>query len=399
MEALINDIIEQYWPFIPKMGFAFLVAFLLTPLVGRIAKALGIVDLPKEKRPTTDKTRDRRIHKGIIAKLGGIAIMTAFFSALLVFDSVPSEMYPILFGLGVLTVMGVLDDKYDISGKYQIVIQFFVVLVVVVSGITITDIQIAGQFIDLSSYQTSLDFGIFTYNMILPADVITLVWIMVVMNALAWVCGIDALGESITFIAAITFATLSVKFGNPEYALMFFLFAGAVNGFIPYNFPKAKIFAGTSGHINYGFFLASMAVISGTKLPSAILILVIPIVDMIWVILGRIKNNNLTNVFDLLSISDRTHLHHRIMNLGFSAKETLKIELAFFSVFCVIAFYFGGFSTDFVFLAGGIVLIVIFFTLLGILYKLNWKRKKDRERRRPKDPVSKELTPEEKYAY
>ncbi|MBN1331336.1 undecaprenyl/decaprenyl-phosphate alpha-N-acetylglucosaminyl 1-phosphate transferase [Candidatus Dojkabacteria bacterium] len=399
MEGTINDITNLYLPYIPKAGFAFLIAFLITPIIGKIAKILDIVDLPKEKRSLHDKTRDRRIHEGIIPKLGGLAIMISFFSALLVYDNVPAEIFPILFGMGVLTLMGILDDKYDISGKYQILIQLFVALVVIVSGITIADIQIAGQFIDLSSFNTTLDFGLFSYNMILPADLFTLLWIMIVMNALAWVCGIDALGESITVIAAVTFAALSIKFGNPQYTLMFFLFAGAVYGFIPYNFPKAKIFAGTSGHINYGFFLATMGVISGTKLPSAILILSVPIIDMLWVLAGRLRANRLNSALDLLSISDTTHLHHRIMNLGFNSKETLRIELSIFLVFCVVAFYFGGFSTDFVFLTAGIVLIILFFTLLGVLYKLNWRRKREREKNKPKDPVSQELTPEEKYAY
>lgn len=392
------DTLQPYIDVLPEVAVASLIAFLITPFVGKFARKFGFVDLPKDKRSRNDKTRSRRIHKGIIPKLGALSIIISFIVTLLIFDGVPTEVYPIILGMILMTIMGIIDDKYDLSGKSQILVQLIAVLIVVISGTTIQDIQIAGQFVDFSIYQTTLDFGVFVYNFVFPADLITIAWIMIVMNALAWVCGIDALGESITLIASITFGALSIKFGNPAYALMFFIFAGSIYGFIPYNFPQAKIFAG-AGAMNFGFFLASMAVISGTKLPSAIMILTLPIIDMIWVIINRLKNNKLSNPLELLSISDKTHLHHRIMDLGFNKKETLWLELVLFSIFCVIAFYFGGFSTDFIFLTSSIVLVLLLFSIIGLLYKANWRKKEKERQDQPQQPIDTELSPEQRYAY
>lgn len=401
MNLSIPLAISQYFPYIPPAVLAFAITFLSTPLIGRFAKRFSFVDLPAHKRAPGDRTKAQRIHKKTIPKLGGFAIMLGFFSTLLFLDDVPSKIYGILIGMGIMTLLGVLDDRYELSGKVQISFQLLAALIVVISGVSILDIQIAGQYIDLSAFSTNISLLGLEYVFHFPADILTLVWILIVTNAMGWTCGIDSLGESLSFVAAITFGALSMKFGNPSYTYILFIFAGSIWGFIPYNFPVAKIRAGTSGDLNYGFFLSTMAIVSGTKLPTAILILILPLIDMIWVLIGRIRHNHLKSPLELLSISDRTHLHHRIMDLGYSVKQTLFLELTLFSIFSILAFYLGGFSFDFVVLSSVIVFVLIVFSLITIIYKRGGVVNKDDRKRqkRPEKTITKDPTPEEKYAY
>ncbi|KKQ35987.1 MAG: UDP-N-acetylmuramyl pentapeptide phosphotransferase/UDP-N-acetylglucosamine-1-phosphate transferase, partial [candidate division WS6 bacterium GW2011_GWA2_37_6] len=359
MNIEIPTAISQYFPYIPPALLAFGITFMASPIIGKFARKFKFIDLPAHKRSRDDKTKAQRIHKKIIPRLGGVAIMIGFFGTLLFLDDVPSQTYGIMIGMGLITLMGILDDKFELSGKVQLAFQLLATLIVVVSGVSILDIQIAGQFIDLSYYSTNINLFGLDYMFNFPADFLTIFWILLIMNALAWSCGIDALGESLAFVAAVTFGALSMKFGNPSYTYIFFVFAGSIWGFIPFNFPTAKILGGTAGDHNYGFFLSTMAIVSGTKLPTAIIILIIPLIDLIWVLIGRIRHNHLKSPLDLLAINDRTHLHHRIMDLGYSVKQTLYLELTLFSIFSILAFYLGGFGFDFVVLTSSIVGILV----------------------------------------
>lgn len=400
MDINLPVAITQYFPYILPALMAFGIAFLSTPIFGRISKKLGFVDLPSHLRARNDRTKAQRIHKEIMPKLGGVAILLGFFLTLLVLDDVPSKTYSILIGMGIIGLIGIIDDKYELSGKTQMFFQFVAALIVVLSGATIPNIQVAGQFIDFSLFEHAFHIFGLTYNFIFPADFITIIWILVVTNALAWVCGIDSLGENITFVASITFGALSMKLHHPAFTYIFFIFAGSTMGFIPYNFPNAKILSGTAGDLNYGFFIATMAIVSETKMPTAIIILSVPLIDMAWVLIGRLRRNHLKSPLDILSISDRTHLHHRLMDLGYSIKQILFIELSVFSLFCLAGFYLGGFSYDFIILASGISLVLILFTIIAMLKNHGFKTKKSKETREPpKQVITTEQTPEERYAY
>ncbi len=388
--------ITQYFSYIPSALFAFFITFLLTPMIGRFAKKYGFIDLPTKMRNRVDQTKDRRIHNRIVPRLGGLAIVIGFFITLTVFNNVPTDITGILIGIGILTINGILDDKYELSGKTQLLFQLAAAVVVVASGVTIEKISIAGFEQSFVNFSHQLEILGYSYNFLFPADLITIFWILLVTNALSWVCGIDALGESMTFIASLIFGALAMKLGSPEYTMIFFVFAGAVMGFIPFNFPNARIFGGTVGHLVYGFFLSTMAIQSQTKLVTATMILTLPLIDMLWVLIGRIKHNKLNSPLALLSISDRTHLHHRLMDIGFDIKQTLFLELAIFSIFSLAAFYLGGFSFDFILLSSGVVLAILLFNLISILYDKSWsKTPKPRVRK----TIKKDTSPEERYAY
>ncbi len=397
MEISIPISITQYYPYILPFFTAFLISFLITPFVGKLADKLEFKEQAiSKKEHISYRHKKPQMHKNGILRLGGITIIISFFVSLIIFDNVPTNLYGVLIGMLIITILGIIDDKKDLPGKTQLFVQILAASVVVVFGVTIPSIHIIGQSINFNLFSHQFNMFGLDYNFIFPADIITVFWILLVMNAFAWTCGIDALGESLAIVASLVFAALSVKYGNFHYPLIFFIFAGSISGFTPYNFPKAKIIAGSVGDMNFGFLLSSMAIVSGTKLPTATMILIIPILDMIWVLIGRIKRHRLSNPLKILSISDDTHLHHRIMKLGFNVKETLYIELAIFSIFSFAAFYLAGFSFRFLLLSAFIVVALIIFAILNAL---KGRSKLVSSKSNQKRIIKKSLSPEDRYAY
>ncbi|MBU2028369.1 undecaprenyl/decaprenyl-phosphate alpha-N-acetylglucosaminyl 1-phosphate transferase, partial [Patescibacteria group bacterium] len=153
---------------------------------------------------------------------------------------------------------------------------------------------------------------------------LVLIWILVLVNALNWLDGVDGLSGGITLICSLTIFFLSLKpeVNQPPVAILALALAGAVLGFLVFNFYPAKILAGTSGALFFGFTLAVLAIFSGTKIATAILVLFLPLMDFLWVIGERIQEGK--SIFQ----PDQKHLHFKLLELGWSP---LKINIFFFS--------------------------------------------------------------------
>lgn len=301
-------------------------------------------------------------------------------------------------GLIVLLVIGALDDKYELSAKYQFLGQIIAALIVILSGVTITQLDIAGQRLKFDSFISVWNLGLFEYTFIFPGAIITLFWILTIINAINWMCGIDAIGEVMTFIASLTTMLLAIRADQPELALISAMLGASILGYLPFNFPPSKIISGTGGTTGYGFILAVLAVMSGSKITSAIMILSLPLIDMIWVMAFRFLNLKEVPFLKRPFMGGNVHLHHRIMALGFTQIQTLFIEMTLIALISLIAFYFGGFSDSFLILVSIAVLLIFVFTAITLAAKRKQTAK-------PKEPESKPPiidngpTPEEKYAY
>jgi UDP-GlcNAc:undecaprenyl-phosphate GlcNAc-1-phosphate transferase len=146
----------------------------------------------------------------------------------------------------------------------------------------------------------------------------TLVWIVAIMNMVNFLDGLDGLAAGICAIAGSTFAVIGLSLGAPDAALLAAIVAGACFGFLHHNFYPARIFMGDSGALLLGFLLATLAVEGLVKtaalatLVLPLLVLAIPIIDTSFVVAKRMKYRQ------PLYEADRTHLHHRFLNIGFS---------------------------------------------------------------------------------
>ncbi|MCA9383539.1 undecaprenyl/decaprenyl-phosphate alpha-N-acetylglucosaminyl 1-phosphate transferase [Candidatus Dojkabacteria bacterium] len=391
--------LQPYIDLLPYAGAAFLAALLLTPIAGTIAHKVGAMDLPASMRKRNDKTVSTRIHKEAKPRLGGMAVLIPVILIAFSQMELTTPILGILIGLIILVISGVIDDIKELSGGSQIIIHFSVALLVVVTGSTISEIVVAGLNLNFNFFEAALHFGAYTYNFIFPADLITILWIMAIINAVNWVSGIDALGEGVTIIASVTIMLLAIKLGRPEIAILPAVLSGGVLGFLPYNFPPSKILGGGAADAPYGFLLAVLSIVGGAKITTAIIILSVPIIDMIWVILYRLKEHTDVPFLKRPFVSGRVHLHHRLMSLGFTPKQTLVIESTAMTISAVVAFYFGGFSTTLIAAISVFAGLLVGFVIITFINRKRQIEEVDKlPEPEPEEPEDTQ-TPEERFAY
>ena len=177
-------------------------------------------------------------------------------------------------------------------------------------------------------------------------------------NSINWIDGLDGLSSGIAFIAAVTLGLISLttQVGQPLIAVLCFALAGALLGFLRWNFHPATIFAGTSGVQFVGFTLAVLAILGTAKVAVALLVLGVPIIDTFWIIVRRLSEGR--SPFS----PDRTHIHHRLLDLGLSHRQTVLVIYGICLVLAVLSLFLSGVTQLYaflgVFIAFGLVLFL-----------------------------------------
>ena len=402
----ITTTLKPYFELFPYAALSFLISFLITPLVGFICKKYGIVDLPAQMRSPTETGIKSRIKKIIVPRAGGLAIFIGFLILLPIVHEINRELVGLLIATCIIVIGGFLDDKYTISSRTQFIFQILAAVVIIASGISIDSINNPlGQNINLRYLVIPLGF-IKDASIALPADIFTIIWILMIINAINWLFGSDGLGEGISFIALMTIFMISIKISTPLVASVSIITASALLGFIPYNLPPSKIFSGTTGTNLLGFLVAVLAIMGGAKVSAAIIVLIIPIIDMIWVMIGRIQRSQLTSVFDILKVTtkgDDTHLHHRLLKLGFNSTQVALIEWTAVLICAIVAFITANLPKMVIIGIIAVVVVIIFFIISLLLkkgVKVTGSGKKDGGSGDKDEPPSgAQETPESKYAY
>jgi UDP-GlcNAc:undecaprenyl-phosphate GlcNAc-1-phosphate transferase len=403
------ELLEQYQNFFLLVGVVTVLSFLLAPIAGAIAMRIGAVDKPAQLRDRNDPTRFRKIHDVIMPQLGGAAVFVSFaIGAILAYQSgalvgVSSQQLLMLsIAIFVIVALGFWDSITDVPARTQIMLQFLAAIIVTMAGIKILNIEILSTFINFDWANFTIPVAGLQLQFNLPADIITWVWIVGVVNAINWVDGIDGLSSSMVLFAALTLVFIGVKYEAMFAAVLAAILFGSVLGYLPFNLPPAKTYAGGIGVMFPGFLLSILAIMSGAKLSTALILLALPVIDAMWVLWGRFRNHRreIKSIFDLMRISDKTHLHHRLLDIGLSKKQALVAEISIFLVFCVAAYYLAGFSEGTVGILIALAFVLIVFTVVSILSRRAARRKPvlEKEKAAPKVKVATE-TPEEKYAY
>jgi UDP-GlcNAc:undecaprenyl-phosphate GlcNAc-1-phosphate transferase len=313
------------------------------------------------------------------------------------------QLLHIIIGIALVTLLGVADSVRDVPAKTQFLVQIIAAIVITTAGIKINFIEIFGTTIQFDALNFTVQLGSIPLQFAPLADMITILWVVGLMNAINWVDGIDGLAAAISMFAALTLMFIGVKYEVIIAATMAALLFGGILGYFPFNFPPAKTYTGAVGVYFQGFMLAILAIISGAKLSTSLIVLALPIIDAVWVLFGRFQRNRrqIRSPLDLLKISDKTHLHHRLLDLGFTTKQTLAIEVTISLVFCVTAYYFAGFSQETVLMLLAVTVCLIFFSIVKVMQIRAERSKKALEKEAVKEEEVKVVTetPEEKYAY
>ncbi len=258
-----------------------------------------------------------------IPRIGGAVMILAFVGAL-VLDAnlvLDRQWLVLLLAVCVIGLAGLIDDLWILTWRSQLFVQVAVAVVLFALGVQIEVLtNPLGGVIDL----TSAD-GFAWLSLLVSVG-----WILVVVNALNWIDGVDGLGGGITLVAggAIFAVALLPEVNQPPVAIVAVAFMGSVLGFLLYNWQPARIVAGTSGSLFWGLMIAVLAMFAGAKVATALLVMVIPLVDAVWVIASRVFAG--TPIF----APDRRHLHHKLLARGWSHAQ---IALTFTLTTAIVA--------------------------------------------------------------
>lgn len=320
---------QYFWACIITAG---LVAALI-PIVRRVALYFRVIDIPDEPR---------KIHRRPTPLLGGLAVFfglmvvmwyLALATSHLIFASLTvKHLAGLTFAGALLMIGGYLDDKYNLNPSRQIVFSIVAALIVITSGIGIRQVTNPfGGTISLVGWEQVLFwFHGVGYRITLPADLFTFVWLMLVMYTTKLLDGLDGLVSGITAIGAlmIFFLATATKYFQPEVGMLAIIVAGAFVGFLFWNWHPAKIFLGTGGSTLAGFLLGILAIISGGKIATALLVLGVPLLDAVWVVARRALWERKSPV-----IADDQHLHFRLLDAGLSHRGAVLLLWTLSAVF------------------------------------------------------------------
>lgn len=306
---------------ISQLGlFPFVLSLIISSAVTYITimiyKSLGLVD------KSTTKQHAKHIHTSPVPRGGGIPIFVAMLFATLTLVKIDPQIAGIFAGAIIILITGILDDVYDISPYLRLVIGVVAAVIVVASGIGINYIS------------NPLGVGVIHFNMQLITNLLTILWIVWGMNFVNMGAkGLDGQLPGVTMIAAIVMGILSFRFANditawPSATLSFAL-AGAYGGLLIFNKYPQKIMPGWGGGALSGYFLAVLSILSGAKVATALIVLGVPLMDVVYVIARRIAAHK-SPVW-----GDTNHLHHQLLKLGYSKSQ---VAMFYWTVTAILGF-------------------------------------------------------------
>jgi UDP-GlcNAc:undecaprenyl-phosphate GlcNAc-1-phosphate transferase len=305
------------------LGFGLTV--LMVPFIKFVATHLNIVDKPDESRKT---------HKAPTPLLGGIGIYLAvtigifiiYYAGLADFSRIPlSILLAVNFGGLLLMIGGALDDIYRLKPWQQIIWPVCAALLVVASGVQVA--YVTDPFGGLSKSVL--------YITPMIGSIVAFGWLMGMMYTTKFLDGLDGLVSGIAVIASlfVFIASLAWDVDGSATGVWALLVASACLGFLIFNWHPAKIFLGEGGSLYIGFILGVLSIISGSKIMTTLLVVGIPVLDVLFVIIGRLWRKQ-----SPFSHADRTHLHFQLLDRGHSQRQVVLLLY-------MIALVFGTVST------------------------------------------------------
>lgn len=316
---------------------AFIVAFMATPYTIKLAKKIGAVDVPKD---------ERRMHKRAMPKFGGLAVILGFLVSVIYLLIVMSledtiilngpenygmKLIGLFLGIVIISITCIIDDIKTIKPIVKLSGQLLAAIVAVAFGIRIESINVS--IIQAPELGEIL------------STIVTIVWIVGVTNSINLIDGLDGLSSGISVISAISLLIIFLLNGSAMVPIILITaLAGALVGFLPFNFAPAKTFIGDTGSNFLGYTISIIAILGMAKTYTLaviilpLIVLGLPIFDTLWAIIRRlIKGKSIKAIFK----ADKGHLHHRIVARGFSQKQAVLILYgisATFGIFAIIFF-------------------------------------------------------------
>lgn len=299
--------VEHNWLlYIAAFASAFAITLVATPFARWLSIKVGAIDYPK----------DRGVHTKPMPRMGGISIILGFTITVLMVFFFDRSMNPVQFigfltGALLIAALGIADDIKNLPAKFKFSVQIVAALIVIFSG---TQIELVLWPVTTTLQKVSIP--------------ITLIWIVGVTNAVNLIDGLDGLAAGVSSIAALSLMVLCIMTGSTTAVVLTAALAGACLGFLPRNFNPAEIFMGDTGSTFLGFILAVTSILGVFKgyallaVSVSVLCIGLPVFDTLFAMLRRMAKNQ------PVMQPDRGHLHHRLIDKGFSQKQAVLILYA-----------------------------------------------------------------------
>ncbi len=313
--------------YLPSFAVVFAIGVLVSLSVAPWAKRLG------QRLDLADRPGGRRQHRGVIPRLGGIAMYAGFTAAVLATLILPGRWLPprldpneltrlagLLLGTTAIFIFGLVDDWLQLPSRPQYLAQLLSAVIAIAFIIFIERI--------------TNPFG--AGEIVFPWPVVwalTIFWFTGMMNTVNWLDGLDGLAAGVSAIVAAFIAIHMVREGQYSVALLPVALVGATVGFLPYNFNPAKTFMGSNGSYFLGWAVAALGIIGGAKVATVLLAMGLPILDVAWLIYNRLRQGGKPR------FNGRDHLHHRLLDIGFTQRQIVLSYYAFCAAFGALALF------------------------------------------------------------
>lgn len=274
---------------------SFVAVYLSTPIFRKIAQKVKALDIPNH----------RKVHKSPIPLLGGIAVYLGVALGLWLNFNQSSSFLGVFLAATLILITGLIDDMMGLSVQIRLAVQFLAALILIGLGLKLS-------FLPNNLWGNAGEI------------ILTFIWVIGITNALNNLDGIDGLASGSAAISSFFFAFISYRMNQPQLGMICLILGASCLGFLPHNFSRNKIFLGDAGSNFIGFTLASVALTgdwakdSVVRISVPVLILAVPIFDMIFTSVMRVKEEKVRSVLEWLKYGGKDHLHHRLVDLGLS---------------------------------------------------------------------------------
>ncbi len=318
--------------FILPLLLAAAITYAATPLVIRLAWKYGLIDDPRKNN------HPKVIHTKPTPRAGGLAIYLGVVSAALLFLPIDKHLIGILGGVSLLVLMGIVDDRYNLNPYLRLIVQFVAASIPIAAGIGIAFWNSPFGFVDLSYPRIEFFLLGETRSIWILSDLFALFWIVTLMNFINWGAkGVDGQLSGVITIAACVIAILSLKFSADitewQVTILAAILAGAFLGFLPWHIYPQKIMPGFSASNLAGFLLGILSILTTTKVGTLFLVLGVPLIDSGYTVVRRIAAGK-SPVW-----GDKGHLHHRLLDVGWSKRKVAYFYWAITVVLGLIALW------------------------------------------------------------
>lgn len=305
---------ERMFRIVVAFFVSLLTVLILTPIVKKIAIKIGAVDQPS----------NRKVHDKIMPRMGGLAIFIGVAAGVLaagIYNE--TKMTAITVGAFIIVILGILDDKYQLSAKVKFFVQLAVAIMIVSTGLKM-------DFFSVPFLTERLELGWVAYPL-------TVLWIVGITNAMNLIDGLDGLAAGLSVIGLSTIAVMALSGGKILILSLSLVVIGSTLGFLFYNFHPAKIFMGDTGSLFLGYVISVLSLLGLYKSVTLfsiiipIIILGVPIFDTTFAVIRRILNKQ------PISAPDKSHIHHRLMAFGLSHRTAVIIIYLIGFIFSISA--------------------------------------------------------------